>query len=446
VPQIQSHIAAASRELEQQLRALGGDAPLDRGGRLHAVLSLCDAFDRAFEALLEGGRGGGERVRAVFESTLPAALRALPFGTVFSLRGVKDVIEVADGIQPHLIAPELGMRRLIRDGVALLRPPAEAVVDAVHAILRDAIEAALTAVAKEHPAISRFAALRAALCNTAEASLERYREVRAAREHSPKAHLLRRCIVMMHCDDATYTSCAHVQETRKMVTTLVDMESAYFTAEFFRNAQAQAAAQQLAAEMEEQQQGSGSAAAPASAMSIGALHLDDGPSRAHHLANGGTKSEFAPEVHKRTGVAARCASQTSFRLTARYASCFQVEAHLRRVSATVAAYVASVCDSLKKNIPKAVVHCQVLQAKKSLLTPLYQQVGGISEEQLEQLLGGAARARVCALCVPAAHALRRLRVCARVRAQRTRMRCSGASRARSGWRCCAAHARRSPPP
>ena len=180
VPQIQAHIAAATRELEAQLRALGGDAPLDRGGRLHAVLSLCDAFDRAFEALLDGGRGGGERVRTVFESTLPAALRALPFGTVFSLRGVKEVIEVADGIQPHLIAPELGMRRLIRDGVALLRPPAEAVVDAVHVILRDAIEVALTAVAKEHPAIARFAALRATLCNTAEASLERYREARDA--------------------------------------------------------------------------------------------------------------------------------------------------------------------------------------------------------------------------------------------------------------------------
>ncbi len=85
--------------------------------------------------------------------------------------------------------------------------------------------------------------------------------------------------------------------------------------------------------------------------------------------------------------------------------CAQVEAHLRRVSATVAAYVASVCDSLKKNIPKAVVHCQVLQAKKSLLTPLYQQVGGISEEQLEQLLGGASRA--ACVCGVVAHALRR---------------------------------------
>ena len=76
----------------------------------------------------------------------------------------------------------------------------------------------------------------------------------------------------------------------------------------------------------------------------------------------------------------------------------QVETHLRRVSATVAAYVASVCESVKKSVPKAVVHCQVLPAKKSLLQPLYQQVGGIPDEQLEQLLGGA-RYRVCQCCV-----------------------------------------------
>ena len=269
---------------------------------------------------------------------MPAALRAVPFNQIYSLRAVKDVIEVADGIQPHLIAPELGMRRLIRDGVALLRPPAEAVVDAVHVILRDAIDTALSSVGTEQPSLNRFNALRATLRNTAEASLERHRE-----------------------------------ETRKMVTTLVDMESAYFTAEFFRNAQAQAAAAAAASEADEaarHQHGS-----------------DDGPSRAsallsHAGANGGKAAtrradgagEFAPEV----------------------------EAHLRRVSGTVSAYVASVCDSLKRSVPKAVVHCQVLQAKKSLLAPLYQQIGAITEEQLEQLLGGAL------LCMPQAKHVRRL--------------------------------------
>ena len=388
VPQIQEHIAVATRELEAQLRALGGEMPLsDRGGRLHTVLSLCDAFDRAFEALLDGGRGGGERVRGVFESQLPAALRALPFNQIYSLRAVKDVIEVADGIQPHLIAPELGMRRLIRDGVALLRPPAESVVDAVHVILRDGVDTALSAVGTEQPSLNRFNALRATLRNTAEASLERHRE-----------------------------------ETRKMVTTLVDMESAYFTAEFFRNAQAQAAAAAAA----------GEAADEAARLQHGP---DDGPSRAsallsHAGANGGKApprradggGEFAPEV----------------------------EAHLRRVSGTVSAYVASVCDSLKRSVPKAVVHCQVLQAKKSLLAPLYQQIGAITEEQLEQLLGGASP---CAPATPrhaprcersAQSVVARELTCHRV--QRTPRRCRSARRARSASPCCAKLATKSPPP
>jgi dynamin GTPase len=76
-----------------------------------------------------------------------------------------------------------------------------------------------------------------------------------------------------------------------------------------------------------------------------------------------------------------------------------VEAHLRRVSGTVSAYVASVCDSLKRSVPKAVVHCQVLQAKKSLLAPLYQQIGAITEDQLEQLLGGASPCLLACLSV-----------------------------------------------
>ena len=93
-----------------------------------------------------------------------------------------------------------------------------------------------------------------------------------------------------------------------MVTTLVDMESAYFTAEFFRNAQAAAAAASLAEE-----EGGG----------------DDGPSRAHANGGGGFKARLQ-------GRAAEAPSEFSP----------AVEAHLTRVSATVAAYVASVCESL----------------------------------------------------------------------------------------------------
>jgi hypothetical protein len=41
----------------------------------------------------------------------------------------------------------------------------------------------------------------------------------------------------------------------------------------------------------------------------------------------------------------------------------------------VLAYVTMVCDLLKNSLPKAVVHCQVREAKRSLLDHFYTQVG-----------------------------------------------------------------------
>jgi len=41
------------------------------------------------------------------------------------------VVSEADGYQPHLIAPELGYRRLIEGALSYFRGPAEASVDAV---------------------------------------------------------------------------------------------------------------------------------------------------------------------------------------------------------------------------------------------------------------------------------------------------------------------------
>lgn len=41
----------------------------------------------------------------------------------------------------------------------------------------------------------------------------------------------------------------------------------------------------------------------------------------------------------------------------------------------VNAYINMVCDSLKNSIPKAVVYCQVREAKRSLLNNFYAHVG-----------------------------------------------------------------------
>lgn len=43
------------------------------------------------------------------------------------------VVNEADGYQPHIIAPENGYRRLIEDGLSLLRDPAFAAVEQVGA-------------------------------------------------------------------------------------------------------------------------------------------------------------------------------------------------------------------------------------------------------------------------------------------------------------------------
>jgi len=41
----------------------------------------------------------------------------------------------------------------------------------------------------------------------------------------------------------------------------------------------------------------------------------------------------------------------------------------------VNSYISMVCDTLKNTIPKAVVHCQVREAKRNLLNYFYVQVG-----------------------------------------------------------------------
>ncbi|THU60941.1 hypothetical protein C4D60_Mb07t18060 [Musa balbisiana] len=60
--------------------------------------------------------------------------------------------------------------------------------------------------------------------------------------------------------------------------------------------------------------------------------------------------------------------------------------HLRKIGSNVSAYVGMVCDTLKNTIPKAVVHCQVREAKRSLLNYFYAQVGGREKKQLSAML------------------------------------------------------------
>ncbi|KAJ6712004.1 hypothetical protein OIU79_008258 [Salix purpurea] len=63
------------------------------------------------------------------------------------------------------------------------------------------------------------------------------------------------------------------------------------------------------------------------------------------------------------------------------------EVHCRRIGSNVSSYVGMVSQTMRNSIPKAVVHCQVKEAKRSLLDHFYTQVGKKEGKQLAELLG-----------------------------------------------------------
>ncbi|QCD81469.1 dynamin-related protein 1E-like [Vigna unguiculata] len=63
------------------------------------------------------------------------------------------------------------------------------------------------------------------------------------------------------------------------------------------------------------------------------------------------------------------------------------EGHFQRIGSNVSSYVGMVSETLRHSIPKAVVHCQVREAKRSLLDHFYAQLGKKEERELAQLLG-----------------------------------------------------------
>ncbi|CAA7403799.1 unnamed protein product [Spirodela intermedia] len=62
------------------------------------------------------------------------------------------------------------------------------------------------------------------------------------------------------------------------------------------------------------------------------------------------------------------------------------DGHFRRIASNVSSYIGMVSETLRNTIPKAVVHCQVREAKRSLLNHFYTQVGKKEGKQLAQML------------------------------------------------------------
>mmetsp|Transcript_7411 Transcript_7411/g.12788 ORF Transcript_7411/g.12788 Transcript_7411/m.12788 type:complete len:628 (+) Transcript_7411:31-1914(+) len=197
LPSIALYIDQNAKRLEAELKALGGDLKYGRGSMLHLILTLCHKLEKAYGRVVDGGRDGGERILDVFEVKLKESIQKLPFQKILTLKNVQNVVNEADGYQPHIIAPENGYRRLIEDGLSLLREPAFQAIEQVHQILKN-----IVTIAINHPSCSdlgRFFNLRAEMVANAAATLDKLRK-----------------------------------EADLMVRTLVDMEASYLSASFFR--------------------------------------------------------------------------------------------------------------------------------------------------------------------------------------------------------------------
>ncbi|XAR62963.1 hypothetical protein NMG60_11022721 [Bertholletia excelsa] len=195
IPGLQSLISKTIIEIETELSRLGKPVATDAGGKLYMIMEICRIFDGIFKEHLDGIRPGGDKVYNVFDNQLPAALKRLQFDKHLSMDNVRKLITEADGYQPHLIAPEQGYRRLIESSLVTIKGPAEAAVDAVHAILKELVHKSIN----ETMELKQYPTLRVEVGNAAVDSLDRMKD-----------------------------------ESKKATLQLVDMECSYLTVDFFR--------------------------------------------------------------------------------------------------------------------------------------------------------------------------------------------------------------------
>lgn len=279
--------------IEKELESMGGAQVATRGGMLHLVLQLCRQFEDAFSKCVDGGKQGGEVILTVFERRLTDNIRALDFHKILDPTNVRRIVEEADGYQPHLIAPEMGYRRLLQECLILFKGPAEVAVDEVHAILRKIV--ARTLESEDCRGMVQFTHLQRDIARNASEALDAMR-----------------------------------LEARRMVTTMVEMERSYLTAEVFKEI----------------------------------LQADGRGGEGQELIRTLSGRQVNDYVDEGT----------------------PADKHLRKIAIHVSAYITHIRTQLKQTIPKAIVHTLVLQSKKKLLDKLHAEVANSDDMQLKRIL------------------------------------------------------------
>jgi dynamin 1-like protein len=144
---------------------------------------------------------------------------------------------------------------------------------------------------------------------------------------------------------------AHRRESERMVEALVDMEASYFDADFFRR---------FTREQQQQRE------ADAEDEVVGKKSTANGSGKVLTLK----PNSSSPTLVNDNGDAMDYSSDD----------------HVQLIQRSVYAYVDAVRARIAKQVPKAVVHCQVARARSGLLTDFYLHLGGKSEEELLGLM------------------------------------------------------------
>ena len=334
IPKIRDTVETSANALEMELARLGPATPHfeDRGALVHEVLRGCDAYERDFADELDKGTGerdsgGGEAIRALFESALLKNLNAVNLEAFYDPKRVRKVVDASDGFQPHLVAPEMGIRRLIELGLETLHEPVERCVAQVDAVLQSTMREALRRHAGEAEKTSFLAAALAPREKHSHRELGSFRTSTSTFASSP----LRRYPRLREAVVAAAADALHRlrRDAHAMTSAMVDMEAAYFDAEFFRKEKARA---------ERARDG------------------DDDSTRPAKFATSSPNAE--PSDY----------SDSSSRL--------------KTIASSVRLYVEAVRDRLAKTVPKAIVFRQVAVARRGVLATFADRVGGVDDAEL----------------------------------------------------------------
>ena len=333
IPKIRDTVEMSANALEMELARLGPATPHfeDRGALVHEVLRGCDAYERDFADELDKGTGerdsgGGEAIRALFESALLKNLNAVNLEAFYDPKRVRKVVDASDGFQPHLVAPEMGIRRLIELGLETLHEPVERCVAQVDAVLQSTMRKALRRHAGDAEKTSFLAAALAPGEKHSHRELGSFRTSTSTFASSP----LRRYPRLREAVVAAAADALHRlrRDAHAMTSAMVDMEAAYFDAEFFRKARAERAR--------------------------------DGDDDSTRTAKFATSSPNKEPSDYSDGSASR----------------------LKTIASSVRLYVEAVRDRLQKTVPKAIVFRQVAVARRGVLATFADRVGGVDDAEL----------------------------------------------------------------